>query len=297
MRVNPDLTPDVLAAISRAMKQENTALNQISTGKRVSRPSDDPLAASALVQNQARSDRTDQYVQNGKSAQSLLQMADSTLGLVVSSLTRAISLGIEGATGTVSNDNQQQIAQEIEGIRDQVVQLANVSVNGRHVFAGTVIGSDPFTVDSAQPSGVAYGGNSGTNKIEVADGRTIQINLPGDQVFQASGANVMDSLQKLIVALKASDRTAISDATADIRNAMEHVSLNRVTYGNAMSQLQSNDSFLQQEKLQLKSEENDIAGIDMAEAAINLNNARNAHDAALSAAAKVLPLSLLDYLK
>jgi flagellar hook-associated protein 3 FlgL len=131
----------------------------------------------------------------------------------------------------------------------------------------------------------------------VADGRTIQINLPGDQVFQASGANVMDSLQKLIVALKASDRTAISDATADIRNAMEHVSLNRVTYGNAMSQLQSNDSFLQQEKLQLKSEENDIAGIDMAEAAINLNNARNAHDAALAAAAKVLPLSLLDYLK
>ncbi len=102
MRVNPDMSADVLAAIWETQSQENTALQQISTGKRVNVPSDDPLAAAQMVGNQDQSNRTDQYLQNIDTLTSQLQTADGALSSVVQQLTQAITLGVQGTTGTLS---------------------------------------------------------------------------------------------------------------------------------------------------------------------------------------------------
>jgi flagellar hook-associated protein 3 FlgL len=64
MRVNPNMAPDVLAAIWQTQRQEQTALQEMSTGKRVNAPSDDPLASAEMVGNQDQSTRVDQYLQN-----------------------------------------------------------------------------------------------------------------------------------------------------------------------------------------------------------------------------------------
>jgi len=295
MRVNPDMSSDVLAAIWETQSQENTALQQMSTGKRVNVPADDPLAAAQMVGNQAQTSRSDQYLQNIDTLTSQLQTADTALGSAVTAVTQAITLGVQGSTGTLSAANRQQIVQNLLGIQSQLVQLANTSVGGSYLFGGTATTAPPYALDSTSSSGVTYNGNAGTNTVQIADGLNLQTNLPGSQLFQNSAGDVFGSLQKLITALQTG--TAAGSATNDLRTAFDSLTGQRIFYGNAVNQLNSTQSFLQQEQVTLKSQANNLVGADLTKAATDLTRAQTAHDAALAAAAKILPTSLLDYLR
>jgi flagellar hook-associated protein 3 FlgL len=297
MRVNPDMSGDVLAAIWQTQNQENTALQQMSSGKRVNVPSDDPLAAAQMVGNQDQSNRADQYLQNIDTLTNQLQTADSALGSAVTAVTQAITLGVQGSTGTLSAANRQQIVQNLQGIQSQLVQLANTSVGGSYLFGGTASTAPPYTLDPTNPSGVTYNGNSGTNTVQVADGLNLQTNMPGNQLFQNSAGDIFGSLQQLITALQSGTSTDAGTATNQLRTAFDSLSGQRIFYGNAVNQLNSTQTFLQQEQVTLKSQANNLVGADLTKTAVDLTRAQTAHDAALAAAAKILPTSLLDYLK
>ena len=294
MRVNPDMSPDVLAAVWKTQSDEETALQQLSTGKRVNVPSDDPLAAAQIIGNHDQSRRADQYLQNIDTLTNQLQTADTAMGSMVVALNQAIVLGVQGSTGTVSDANRQQIVQNLQGIQAQLVLLANTSVGGNYLFGGTETTAAPFTNN---PSGVTYNGNDGTNTVQIADGLELQTNLPGSQLFQNGGADVFGSLQQLISALQTGDVAAAKTATSQVRGAFDFVTQQRIFYGNAVNQLNSTETFLNQEQVNLKSQQNNLIGADITKAATDLTRAQTAHDAALAAAAKILPTSLLDYLK
>jgi len=268
---------------------------ELSTGRRVNMPSDGPAAAAADVENQAAQGQTDQYLQNTSTLEGLFQTADSSLSSVVTALNQAISLGTQGANGTLSTSDLQALAQQVQGIQSQVVSLANVSYEGTYVFAGTA-NTPPFTLDSTQPSGVQYNGNSGTNNVPIGEDRTIQSNVPGNQLFLGSSGNVMGSLQQLVTALQSGNSAAIGTATSQVSNAVSYLSQQRVFYGNAVDQLNANQSFLQQEQVNLQTQDNSLVGVDMATAATDLTQAETAQSATLAAIAKVIPQSLLNYL-
>ncbi len=137
MRVNPNMVPDILAGLQQSQATLNTALQQVSTGKSVTVPSDNPAASADMVQNTIETGEVDQYTQNVTGVLSMVQTADSALSSVVSSLTQAVSLGTEGANGTNSAANQQAIAQQVQGILSSVVSQANSSYQGAYVFGGT----------------------------------------------------------------------------------------------------------------------------------------------------------------
>jgi flagellar hook-associated protein 3 FlgL len=294
MRVNPNPTLDLLDSLSRTRREEQDAMLELSSGRRVNSPSDDPAAAAVLVQNHARSEQTDQFKRSASSLNYQFQTVDSTLNSVVLALQRAISLGVEGATGTMSQANRDSLAQEVSGIRDQLISLANLSFQGRFVFAGTATSTQPFVVDASRPSGVRYDGNTGVNNVEVGEGLTQQANLPGAQIFMAAGSDMFQAVTDLITSLQSG--TGIDAAVTSIRGAFDFVTAQRVFYGNAINQLQSQQTYLDTQKLQLSSQENDVGGTDMAAAASRLVNAQNARSAALAAVGKVSQLSLFDYL-
>ena len=136
MRVNPNYTPDLLAALNQTQLDAQQALLQISSGKSVNQPSDDPAAAALLIANHDQTIFTSGYLQSLTSVQGQLQVADSTLSSVVTALQRSISLGVEGANGTLSQDDRAAVASELQGIRDQILSLANTSFQGRFLFPG-----------------------------------------------------------------------------------------------------------------------------------------------------------------
>lgn len=293
MRVNPNPMPEILAAIQRNQQQQNDAILQLASGQRINKPSDDPAGAATVVQIHDRSSQADSFLSSIGTINGQLQMADSTLSSVVTALTRAIALGVQGATGTLSDENRLALAQEVTGVRDQLLSLANVSYEGRYVFSGTAQ-VQPFVADATAPSGVRYDGNSGVNSILVGNGFRVQVNLPGDQMFAAAGSDMFQAMNDLITSLQSN--TGIDTAVSSVRQAFDYVTGQRVFYGNAINQLNAQQTYLNDEKLQLAQQENTVAGADVPGVASQLVNSQNARNAALAAAGKMSQGSLFDYL-
>jgi flagellar hook-associated protein 3 FlgL len=296
MRINPNVVPDILAGLQESQTTLNQALEEVSTGKSVNVPSDNPAAASEMVQNTIETANVDQYTQNVTGVQSQVQAADSALSSVESSLTQAISLGTEGANGTESTADQQAIASQVQGILSSVVTQANTSYEGSYLFGGTATSQQPYTADSSSPTGYTYNGNNGQNSIAIGDSSSVQVNLPGSQIFSNSTTNVLGSLSALVTALQSGNSSAIGTAVSGVTSALNYVGQQRVFYANADGQLNSQETYLQQETVNLSSQQTSLVGVNLTQAAMNLSQAETDNSAALAAAAKVLPDTLLNYL-
>jgi flagellar hook-associated protein 3 FlgL len=290
------MVPDILADLQQSQTAVNIALQEVATGKSVNVPSDNPAASADMVQNTLETANVDQYTQNVSTMLSMVQTADSSLGSVVTSLTQAISLGTEGANGTNNTSNLQAIASQVQGILQSVVAQANTSYQGTYLFGGTETSSAPYTASSSSSSGYTYNGNSDVNSVAVGDDMNVQLNLPGSQIFSNSNADVLGSLSSLVTALQSGNATAIGTATTAVSAALSNVSQQRVFYGNAESQLNSQETALQQETVSLTSQQSSLVDVDEAQAATDLSQAETANNAAEAAAAKVLPQTLLNYL-
>jgi flagellar hook-associated protein 3 FlgL len=295
MRVNPNSTPDLLAALARTQQEEQSAMLQIASGRRVNTPSDDPAAAAVLVQNHARAEQADQFRRSISSLQSQLQTADSTLNSVILALQRALTLGVQGANGTLSDANRASIAEELRGVQQHLLNLANTSFQGNYLFAGTATQIAPFTADISQPSGVRYNGNANLNRLTVGEGFSLPVNKPGSELFAAAGADMFQAVQDLIAAIQTG--TGTDTAIGAVRMAFDSISALRSFYGNALNQLEAQQTSLNNEKLELGRQENIVGGADLATAASQLVNAQNARTAALQAAGGILRMSLFDFLK
>lgn len=296
MRVNPNLVPNILDDLQQSQSALNIALQQVASGKRVNQPSDDPGASANMVQNGIDTANNDQYIQNINTLQTTVQAASSALNNVVSSLTQAVSLGTQGANGTNSASNLQALATEVQGILSNVVSQANTSVQGNYIFGGTVTGTAPYTADASSPTGYTYNGNSNSNSVAIGDNLNVQVNLPGSQIFSSAGNSVIGALSSLVTALQSGSSSSISTATASVSAALSNIGLQQGFYSNVETQLNAQETALQQDKVTLSTQATNLVGVDMAAAATQLNQAETANSAALAAAAKVLPVTLLNYL-
>src|SRR5882724_11621069 len=295
LRVNPNQAPDLLAALSTAQQQRDAALEQLATGRRVNKPSDDPAAAAQVVTNHDLSSQIDSFQSSASSINGQQQTADSTLSSVVTALQRAITLGVQGAnSGTLSDTDRADIASELSSIQTELVNLANTAYQGRYIFSGTEQGTAPYVADTTSPSGVRYDGNGGVNTVTIGNGYQLQVNLPGSQLFSSPGGDMFQSVQNLINAVNTN--TGIDTAVAGVRQAFDFVTGQRVFYGNGLNQIQSQQIFLNTQKTQLSSQENDIAGADIAAAASQVVNSENARTATLAAIGRVSQNSLFDFL-
>jgi flagellar hook-associated protein 3 FlgL len=288
--------PEMQYAIQQSEQSLSGALQQVSTGKRVSQLSDDPSASADMVRSLADSADVDQYTANVSSLQSRLQTADSALSSVVTALNQAVSLGTEGASDALDTANRQAVAAQVQSILGTVVSLANTSSQGSYLFAGSAVSKAPFTADSTAESGYIYNGNDTVNRVQVGQSLSVSANMPGDQIFTA-GANVLGSLSSLVTALNSGDTTQIAVASTAISSSLNYVDQQRASLDNTLSQLSAQESSLGQESISLSDQQSSLTGIDLAEAATNLTEAETEHSAVLAATAKISSATLLDYLK
>jgi flagellar hook-associated protein 3 FlgL len=286
--------PDLLAAVESLQQQQDTATLELSTGSRINRPSDDPAGAAELTRMHDLEQRVDSFESSSGSINGVLSTADSTLSSVVTALQRAISLGTEGANGTLSDSDRADVAAELSGIQDQLLSLANTSYQGSFIFAGTAT-TQPFVADPNSASGIRYAGNAGTNSVAIGTGYQLQINQPGSQIFNGPGADVFQSIHDLITALNTN--SGIAAAVGEVGSAFSYVTSQRVFYGNAMNQIQTQQDYLSTEKVQLSTQENAAGAADMAGVASQVASIQTAANASLEAMGRIAQTSLFDYLR
>ncbi len=297
MRINPNISQNMVILMNQAQQNVNNAALELSTGRKVNVPSDNPSAAAAMIEENSSSAAVDQYTANSDSLNAQLSTANTTLSEVSTLLQRAVTLGVEGASSGMNQTNLNSLAAEVTGIKSQLLSLANSTYGGKYLFAGTYNAGPPYVVDATDSTKIDYNGNTQQNQVQIATGLYVNANQPGSSIFSQTGNNVFDALQSLITALQSGDATATSTAEAGVNKALNVVSTAQVFYGNTLKELSNNDSFLAQEKVNLSTYENSLVAANTAEAATNMTLASTTLNATIAAAAKVSQVSLMDYIK
>jgi flagellar hook-associated protein 3 FlgL len=299
MRVNPQYISGLVTALDQTTAREQQISAQMSSGIRVNSLSDDPAAAgqNVLLNSGISADVT--FSQTATSTESMLQVSDSTLGSVVSQLTTAISLATQGNNGTLNTSNVQSIAQQLAGVRDEVLALANTTYLGNHIFAGSQTGTQPFVLDTTTtPATVTYQADANITYLQTPNGQKIQLNVPGDQVFTAAGSDVLNTLNRLVADFSTGTPSAAAQADAiSLTGALNHVSQQRVIIDDSITRVQAAAAYTQSESTQLLASQTDLIQTDMAQAATQLSTAETQATALSSVIAALDKGSLFDYLR
>jgi flagellar hook-associated protein 3 FlgL len=274
MRVDPNYITNLVSALDQSQLSEQQSSAELSSGVRVNSLSDDPLASGedVLLLNQMQQD--DSFTQTSSLVTGQLQVADSALGGVVSQLTQAISLATRGNNGTLNASDLQSISNQIAGIRDEVMSLANTSYQGQYIFAGGLTFTTPFTTSTAtSPATTVYNGDEDVNSVQTPGGQSIQLNVPGNQIFTASGANsVFGALNNLVddFASGSSSNTATADTEA-LGTALNYVSQQRIVIDNSLTRLSDASSAVSSEKTQLTAAQTNLMQADVAQVSSQLS--------------------------
>ncbi len=285
----------LLGNLQRSRSQMLEAQEQISSQKKVQRPSDDPRAFGQIVLDKSALSQTDQWVRNIEFGQARVDAADQALGQVQDLITRIRELTIQASSDTTSAQGRTAIAQEVRQLHRQLVHLANTEVAGQAIFAGTKTDVRPFAVTSGDT--VAYSGNSETQSIAVSENQTVQILVPGSSIFTGSSTNIFDSVRDLLTALEGNNRTGIEAAIGNLDLATAQISDAQGTIGGLANRLQVTKDGLDTAKLTISRAISENQDADLATAITQLRLQEVAVDAASQAFTRIFDQSLLNYLR
>ena len=295
LRVDPNYVNNLAAAIGQSSSAEDKLTTELSSGLRITSLADDPVAAAQSVLMTSSIARNDAYIQAASGESSMLQVTDSTLGEVVTQLTSALTLAVQGTNGTLNAANTVSIIQQLTGIRDQVLSLANTSYQGRYLFAGSQGTTRPFSLEtSTSPATASYAGDTIVQHIETPSGQQIQVNLPGSTIFGGTGSGVLGALNQLIANL--SNGIASSADSSALTAALGDLSEQRSVLDSSLSRLQSTSSYAQTERSQLQAQQSALVSADTVSVATQLKSAEVQNQALLSVMSALQKLNLFDYI-
>ncbi|MCG0278677.1 MAG: flagellar hook-associated protein FlgL [Thermanaeromonas sp.] len=310
MRItNRMLISNVLTNINNNLKVMSNTQKQMSSGKRVSRPSDDPIVVARVLSFKSALDSMEQYDKNMQDARGWVDASESALSMATETLQRARELAVYGANGTLPKESMQALAHEIDQLIDELVQTANTSYGGRFLFGGSYTTKAPF--ERTSDGDVIYKGNTHSLEWEIAPLVTITVNEDGEKVFMkvvdVDGDGNPDSsifyvLNKLYEALggkdpNSADHAEVAGTLGLLDQAIDHLLNIRASLGARSNRLQMSQDRLFNSKISLTETMSKLEDIDLAEAVMNYKNQENVYQAALATAAMVLQPTLIDYLR
>jgi flagellar hook-associated protein 3 FlgL len=232
-------TQQYLADLDRTETQLQQATSQISSGLSVQQPSDNPEAVSEILQTETALANNKQIQSNLGNVTAEVNTADTALQSAIQQVTDAITLATEGASSTQTADGRAALAQQVSGIQQALVGIAQTQVNGRYIFSGDQDSQAPYQLDATQPEGVQQLVTSpSTRVIQSVDGTSFAVALTAQQIFDpqnpdstpASG-NTFAAIQNLMTALTNNDTAGISSALDSLQSASSYVNNQLQFYG------------------------------------------------------------------
>lgn len=302
------MTSQSLGSVQSSLVRLSAAQEQLSTGKRINRPSDDPIGTSTALQARAGVAEQTQYQRNAQDGVAWLTTIDNTIQSATSQMQRAYTLAVQGAN-TASNGGtaESSLADEVDQIKQSVLALANTQYLGRPVFGGTTTVGKAFdevttTESGATTTSIQYVGDDGSVSRRVGTDTVVRVDSDGRDVFgttaDGSTDNVFAHLDALSTALRAdpADSSAINDALGNLTSDITRLSSAAANEGARMNQINQASTVASANQLAMQKTQSDVEDVDVAEAVINMQTQSNAYQAALMAVGKTSQQSLLDFL-
>ena len=294
MRITSEmLTDTVLQNLASTLRGLDKAQAELSSGKRIAHPSDDPRGVGEALSLRSALATGETYLKTIDSSLSWLNTTDATLDSATQLMQRARELAVQGSNDSIAGGQMAGMAAEVDQLLNQMVTLGNASSGGQRLFAGLKTAANPFTLNPGPPTTVTYNGDSGQMMREIDIGSTMAINTPGDTTFLP----MMNALIKLRDDLRAGNTTAVSTDIGGLDTGLDGLMTVRADVGGRINRLESAQERQQQVQGRLTEQLSNVEDTDFAEAITRYSTQENVYKAALAAGSRAIQPSLFDYLR
>ena len=267
---------------------------QLSTQKSVNRPSDNPTAYSDGRNLEAEVNKNKQYQKNIDSGLTQANSASDAMTQMQDELTKIKSIAIQGANGSMSQSDMSNMADNVDQLKQSLMELANTQIQGRYLFGGTKSDQPPFT---ASGNTVTYNGNSQSLDVKISDSSTVNVSTDGNTLMNyKSGDNIFSLLDRLSSNLRSGNTQAVSNELNNITSAVGHVSDLNGKLGNTINQMQFTTNQYDASNVNLQSNISNLTDADYASVISQFQSLQTAYSAALTVHSQIMSNNLAKYM-
>jgi flagellar hook-associated protein 3 FlgL len=300
---NNMISRSVLADLNDIATRQAATRRQMSSGKAITRPSDDPYAAGRALALRNELGGIQQHARNVTEAQGWMTVTDTALGHIGDMAQRARELVTQGATDTLPQTSRDAIAAEIDQLIAGMKQEANATYDGRYVLGGSRTNVPPFdskVLPAPLPPNDGYGGDAVKQQREIGPGVRIDVNITGDRVLSGTPANpgMLDVMRDIAANLRAGNTVALG--TSDLKaltGRIETLLGVRAEVGAGMNRLETAAPRLTETEESATSLLSETEDADMAKTLIDYSTQQAVYQSALNAGSRIVQASLLDFLR
>lgn len=292
---NNMLVNDLMRNLNNNYRMMDKYQRQLSSGKKINLPSDNPAGLVKSLRLRTNIVEGEQYLANINEAINFMETTDSALDNITQILHRIRELTVKAANGTNDPGAHQAIADEIKELNEQVKLIANTTYGAKHVFGGRNVTEPPC-------QGSDWKGNNEYLELEIGVGITIPINVTNQDMnyfFTDNGGNegIFKLLDNLVADIQNGDLSAISSALSKIDSKMNDLLTARSVIGAKANRLELQKSRLESTQISFTGLLAANEDADMAEVIMQLKMQENVYRASLSAGARIIQPSLVDFLR
>jgi flagellar hook-associated protein 3 FlgL len=281
-----------MSNMTRTQAELTRLTEQVVSGKKVRRPSDDPVSTSSILTTSSGIRAVQQYQRNLAAADTRLRLEESVLEQVTDTVQRARELAVSQGSDTATAQTRQAVKAEVDELREFVRTLGNTRLGNSYLFGGEWAQTEPFPdlsgPDPARPP-------EGEFAIEVGSGQTALTNHSGQRVFVDTG--LMAELEALSNALDANDAEAIRESAGRLYDVDSEIQTLVGDVGARSRRLEVATANLEALELNLRTFRSDLEDVELEEAITDLVSRQSSFEAALAANARLFSTSLNDYLR
>ncbi|WP_175073640.1 flagellar hook-associated protein FlgL [Terribacillus sp. AE2B 122] len=294
MRITQSMMSNsMLRNLSNSYSDLNKYSEQLSSGKKITKPSDDPVVATKGMSYRTEVRDVAQYKRNLSEAQSWIDNSDSAMSNATSALQRIRELAVQASNGTYEEGQRANIAEEVDQLKEQLATIANTQVNEKYIFNGSATNTAPVTINEDGSTTVDF--NSNAVNLTLSKGVDVKINVDGGAVF---GNKLFDDLNNFSAALRSDG----SDEDLDqyiglIDENINNLVNERADIGARMNRMDLVESRLGDQELSATELMSNNEDAEMEEVIMNLTSQEAVHRAAMSAGARIIQPTLMDFLR
>ncbi|WLR57823.1 flagellar hook-associated protein FlgL [Guptibacillus hwajinpoensis] len=285
------LSSNMVTQMNRNLTNLEKANQQVSTGIRINKPSDDPMGTEKSLKLSSQLADNEQYERNTDYAMSWMEMTEQSLSSISNLMQRASELGVQASNGTNSAQELETMAKEFKQLREELKGLANTKLDGKYIFNGQKT-DQPVGID--QDGNVSFDSQSINQRISPFS--DVKINVDAGEVFDGQ-VNLFKVLDEFSTALSSGDKEGMNTVLGKIEEGAEQVLTSWTGMGARQSRVESMNQRLKDENLAVQSFLSKNEDVDLAEAIMKLKTEESIYQASLAASAKVIQPSLLDFLR
>lgn len=291
MRVTQNmLAASALRNLSSSYAKLGQYQDQLSTGKKITKPSDDPVVAMKGMGYRSQVTEVDQYKRNLSELHLWMDNSEAGMEQANTALQRIRELVVQGSTSTLSAGDRQAIAAEVGQLKSDLVTTANTQVAGRYIFNGTNVKNAPVT-DGNPP---VVNANTDSYNVDVANGVSMKANVNPANVFSSALFTTVNDIQN---ALSNNDPTTLNGLLGNLDQEMDTMSAERSDLGARSNRLDMVSNRLDQQSNMATQVLSDNEDAQIEQVITNLTTQESVHRAALSVGAQIIQPTLMDFLK